>query len=223
MTGAAGSTRVSPAQAWADMLAGNKRFVEGAPAHPRQDVERRNDLVIAQNPGAALFGCSDSQLSAEIIFDKGLGDLFVVRNAGQIISDSVVASLEYAVVVLEVPLIIVLGHDNCGAVNGAINMLGPDATQLPPHISNLVARITPAIRRVAGAAGQFAPDGTLNPAEVDALAVGREHLRDTIAEILESSELIGAAIADGNLAIVGANYRLDQGVVTPDVVIGVIE
>lgn len=216
-------SRVTPAKAWADMLAGNLRFVEGAPAHPRQDVERRNDLIAAQNPGAALFGCSDSRLSAEIIFDKGLGDLFVVRNAGQIISDSVVASLEYAVAVLEVPLIVVLGHDSCGAVNGAINMLGPDATPLPPHISNLVARIAPAIRRVAGAAGQFAPDGTLDPEVVDALAVGREHLRDTIAEMLESSELIAAAIAEGNLAIVGANYRLDQGVVTPDVIVGVIE
>jgi len=216
-------THLTPAQAWADMLSGNKRFVDGAPAHPRQDIDRRKDLVVAQDPRAALFGCSDSRLAAEIIFDKGLGDLFVVRNAGQIISDSVVASLEYAVAILKVPLIIVLGHDNCGAVNGAISMLGPDATQLPPHIGNLVARITPAIRRVAGAAGQFAPDGTLNPADVDASAVGREHLRATIAEMLESSELIGAAIAEGNLAIVGANYRLDQGVVTPDVVIGVID
>ncbi|NBX23022.1 MAG: carbonic anhydrase [Microbacteriaceae bacterium] len=216
-------TRVTPAQAWENMLAGNRRFVEGVPAHPRQDVDRRNDLVVEQNPSAALFGCSDSRLAAEIIFDKGLGDLFVVRNAGQIISDSVVASLEYAVAILGVPLIIVLGHDNCGAVNGAINMLGPDANPLPPHISNLVARITPAIRRVAGAAGQFLPDGTLNPADVDALEVGKEHLRATIAEVLESSELVGAAIAEGNLAIVGANYRLDQGVVTPDVVVGSID
>ena len=216
-------TRVSPAQAWADMVKGNQRFVGGTPAHPRQDIERREGLVAAQTPGAALFGCSDSRLAAEIIFDKGLGDLFVVRNAGQIISDSVVASLEYAVNILEVPLIVVLGHDNCGAVHEAITMLGPDASPLPPHIGNLVARIAPAIRRVAGAAGQFAPDGTLNPDVVDALAVGREHLRDTIAEMLESSELISAAIADGNLAIVGANYRLEQGVVTPDVVVGVIE
>ncbi|MFZ4079149.1 MAG: carbonic anhydrase [Microbacteriaceae bacterium] len=216
-------TRVTPAQAWASMLAGNKRFVEGVPAHPRQNVERRKEVAYDQNPSAALFGCSDSRLAAEIIFDKGLGDLFVVRNAGQIISDSVVASLEYAVAILGVPLIIVLGHDNCGAVNGAINMLGPDANPLPPHIANLVARITPAIRRVAGAAGQFLPDGTLNPAEVDSLAVGKEHLRATIAELLESSELVGAAIAEGNLAIVGANYRLEQGVVTPDVVVGSIE
>ena len=242
-------TRLSPADAWAEMIRGNERFVSGAPAHPRQDVERRAELMEEQRPLSALFGCSDSRLAAEIIFDKGLGDLFVVRNAGQIISDSVVGSLEYSVGILEVPLIVVLGHDNCGAVKGAINMLGPDASQLPPlivvlghdncgavkgainmlgpeasplppHIASLVSRIVPAIRRVAGKAGQFAPDGSLNPADVDALEVGREHLRDTIAELMESSELITQAIADGKLAIVGANYRLGQGAVKPDVVVG---
>ena len=213
-------TRITPAKAWSEMIRGNERFVSGAPAHPRQDVDRRAELVDEQRPTSALFGCSDSRLAAEIIFDKGLGDLFVVRNAGQIISDSVVGSLEYAVGVLEVPLIVVLGHDNCGAVNGAINMLGPDSTPLPPHIEALVSRIVPAIRRVAGKAGLFAPDGSLNPEQVDALAVGREHLRDTIAELMESSELITQAIAEGTLAIVGANYRLGQGMVQPDVVVG---
>jgi carbonic anhydrase len=213
-------TKITPAQAWEEMTRGNERFVTGAPAHPRQDVDRRAEIVDAQNPTSALFGCSDSRLAAEIIFDKGLGDLFVVRNAGQIISDSVVGSLEYAVGVLNVPLIVVLGHDNCGAVRGAIDMLGKDSTPLPPHIESLVSRIVPAIRRVAGKAGLFAPDGTLDPQAVDALEVGREHLRDTIAELMESSELITQAIADGNLAIVGANYRLGQGRVQPDVVVG---
>ncbi len=216
-------TVMTPAQSWKEMLDGNDRFVTGAPAHPRQNVDRRNDLIEAQNPTAALFGCSDSRLAAEIIFDKGLGDLFVVRNAGQIISDSVVGSLEYAVGVLGVPLIVVLGHDNCGAVKGAIDMLGPDAVDLPPHIATLVTRIIPAIRRVAGAAGLFSPNGTLDPDAVDAFAVGREHLRDTIAELLESSELITAAIAEGSLAVVGANYQLGQGGVLPDVVVGTID
>jgi carbonic anhydrase len=210
----------TPAQAWAEMLAGNERFVSGKPAHPRQDVERRNEILEAQTPAAALFGCSDSRLSAEIIFDRGLGDLFVVRNAGQIISASVIGSLEYAVGVLHVPLIVVLGHDNCGAVQGAIDMLGPDAPALPPHITALVSTIVPAIRRVAGKAGLFSPDGSLDPQHVDTLEVGREHLRDTISELLQSSELITQAIADGNLAIVGANYRLGQGRVQPDVVVG---
>lgn len=216
-------TRVTPAKAWADMMAGNHRFVAGEPAHPRQDVERRNDLVAAQNPGAALFGCSDSRLSAEIIFDKGLGDLFVVRNAGQIISDSVIGSLEYAVGVLDVSLILVLGHDRCGAVGGAIALLDPENPGFPPHVTELVSKITPAVRRVAGAQNLFGSDGSVDVAAIDEMEVGREHLRDTISELLEASELIAESIATGNLAVVGANYRLSEGMVVPDVVVGVIE
>ena len=197
--------RRTPAQVWREMARGNERFVAGEPQHPRQDVERRTELAHAQTPHAALFGCSDSRLAAEIIFDKGLGDLFVVRNAGQVISDSVIGSLEYAVAVLDVPLIIVLGHDECGAVRAAIDAEQPDATPLPPHIARLIAPIRPAVKRV--------PSG-------DILEVGREHLRDTVAELLEGSELIGAAIAAGTLAIVGANYRLREGRVVPDVVLG---
>ena len=128
----------TPAKAWQEMLRGNERFVDGEPRHPRQDVERRTELAQAQFPDAALFGCSDSRLAAEIIFDKGLGDLFVVRNAGQVVGDSIVGSLEYAVAVLGVPLIVVLGHDECGAVRAAIDSQGPDAPALPPHIDRLV-------------------------------------------------------------------------------------
>src|SRR5580698_7053718 len=92
----------TPAIAWQEMTRGNERFVAGEPLHPRQDVERRTEVVAGQEPIAALFGCSDSRLSAEIIFDKGIGDLFVIRNAGQVISESVLGSLEYAVGVLGV-------------------------------------------------------------------------------------------------------------------------
>lgn len=199
------SERRTPAQVWREMVRGNERFVSGEPLHPRQDVEEREKLAGGQAPHAALFGCSDSRLAAEIIFDKGLGDLFVVRNAGQVISDSVIGSLEYAVVVLDVPLILVLGHDACGAVQAAIDQAGPDASPLPPHIGQLIAPIAPAVARVPGH----------DPSEV-----GREHLRDTVAELLERSELIGAAIAAGTLAVVGANYRLGEGRVVPDVVLG---
>lgn len=207
-----GGGRRSPAQVWREMSRGNERFVAGEPLHPRQDVERRAELAGFQAPQAALFGCSDSRLAAEIIFDKGLGDLFVVRNAGQVISDSVIGSLEYAVAVLDVPLIVVLGHDECGAVRAAIEAEQPDAPPLPPHIARLIEPIRPAVKRV--------PNGTGEP---DILAVGREHLRDTVAELLEGSELIGAAIAAGTLAVVGANYRLREGRVVPDVVLGAIE
>jgi carbonic anhydrase len=206
------STRRTPAQVWREMARGNERFVAGTPQHPRQDVERRTELAEFQAPHAALFGCSDSRLAAEIIFDKGLGDLFVVRNAGQVISDSVVGSLEYAVAVLDVPLIVVLGHDECGAVRAAIDAEKPDATPLPPHLARLIAPIRPAVQRV--------PNDNGGP---DILEVGREHLRDTVGELLENSELISAAIAAGTLAVVGANYRLLEGRVVPDVILGQIE
>jgi carbonic anhydrase len=207
--------KITPALAWQEMVRGNERFVRGEPAHPRQDVERREELALAQAPDAALFGCSDSRLAAEIIFDKGIGDLFVVRNAGQIISESVIGSLEYAVGVLKVPLIVVLGHDQCGAVLAAIDSQGKDAPVLPPHISHLITKIVPAIRRVTGTTA-----GPIDPSNVDSQEVGREHLRDTIAELIDSSELISDAIADGTLAIVGANYRLLEGRAVADIHVG---
>jgi carbonic anhydrase len=206
------TNRRTPAKAWQEMVRGNDRFVAGEPLHPRQDVEHREKLATAQAPQAALFGCSDSRLAAEIIFDKGIGDLFVVRNAGQIISDSVIGSLEYAVTVLQVPLIVVLGHDECGAVLAAIEAENPDAVALPVHISRLISKITPAVKRVKEA--QDVP-GDLDPQEV-----GREHLRDTIAELLATSELISDGIAAGTLAVVGANYRLLEGRAVPDVIVG---
>jgi carbonic anhydrase len=213
-----GQTVRTPAAAWQEMARGNERFVEGAPLHPRQDVERREEVAFGQEPIAALFGCSDSRLAAEIIFDKGIGDLFVIRNAGQVISESVVGSLEYAVAVLGVPLIVVLGHDECGAVRAAIDSQGADPVALPPHIANLIARIVPAVRRVAGQ-----QSGALDLTTIDSQDVGREHLRDTIAELLEESELVSDAIAAGTLAIVGANYRLFEGSAVPDIVVGSIE
>lgn len=210
------SDRLTPRKAWHEMQRGNARFVAGEPRHPRQDAERRHDLAAGQRPRAALFGCSDSRLAAEIIFDKGLGDLFVVRNAGQVISDSVVGSLEYAVAVLEVPLILVLGHDACGAVNAAIDSTRADAPSLPANIWRQIAPIVPAVRRVVR-------EGTIDgvpPVTIDAERVGREHLRDTVGELLRSSELISEAVAEGRLAIVGANYRLAEGTAVPGIIVG---
>ena len=208
-----------PAQVWREMERGNARFVAGEPQHPRQDVDRRAELASFQAPHAALFGCSDSRLAAEILFDKGLGDLFVVRNAGQVISDSVIGSLEYAVAVLKVPLILVLGHDECGAVAAAIQSVGPEAPALPAHIRGIVDQIVPAVDRVRLAAGRADADG-IDAAPLDPAEVGREHLRDTVGALLAASELISDEVAAGTLAIVGANYRLREGRVVPDVVVG---
>ena len=202
-----------PGKVWSSMLDGNARFIAGEPQHPHQDVARRELVAEGQEPVAAVFGCADSRLAAEIIFDMGLGDAFVVRNAGQVVSDSVVGSLEYAVAVLHVPLILVLGHDSCGAVAAAIGSQAQDADPLPPHIAQLIAPILPAVHRVAG-------EGAIDPTAVDASEVGREHLRDTVSELLAQSEIISSAVAENTLAIVGANYRLAEGRVVPDVVVG---
>ncbi len=209
---------LTPDQAWERMKEGNERFVAGAPRHPHQDVERRHELAAAQRPIAALFGCSDSRLAAEIIFDMGLGDLFVVRNAGQVTGESIMGTLEYAVDVLEVPLIVVLGHDECGAVRAAIDSLQSDAPLLAPAIWRQVSPIVPAARRVR--------QEQLDAGEGDepnAWRVGQLHLRDTITAILHSSEMISDAVASGKLGIVGANYRLAEGAAVPDVKLGLAE
>lgn len=209
------TTILTPDEAWRLMSEGNRRFVAGTPEHPNQDVGKRHELVDGQAPMATLFGCSDSRLAAEIIFDKGLGDLFVVRNAGQVIGESIVASLEYAVAVLGVPLIVVLAHDSCGAVRAAIDGTAIDAAPLPPHIWKLVAPIVPAARKV------LAEQGGSTVADIDPELVGQEHLRNTVRDLLQSSELISQAVADGRLGIVGANYRLNEGTAVPVVTAGI--
>lgn len=206
---------LTPAEAWREMLDGNRRFVAGTPAHPHQDVSKRHELADGQAPIATLFGCSDSRLAAEIIFDKGLGDLFVVRNAGQVIGESIVASLEYAVGILNVPLIVVLAHDSCGAVRAAIDGTAIDSPPLPAGIWKLIAPIVPAARKV------LAETGGTTTADIDAELVGREHLRNTVADLLHSSEMISNAVAAGRLGIVGANYRLAEGTAVPVVTVGI--
>ncbi|MGO2660786.1 carbonic anhydrase [Mycetocola reblochoni] len=206
----------SPARAWQRMKRGNARFVSGGPRHPRQDVERRQELATSQAPSVALFGCADSRLAAEIIFDKGLGDLFVVRNAGQIISDSVIGSLEYAVAVLHVPLIVVLAHDNCGAVRATIDSVESGVPSESPHIQTIINSITPAVEHVQRSHGD---DGS----EIDAALVGKQHLRHTVMDLVRGSEIISAAVTNGTLGIVGANYELVNGTASAHVVFGDID
>src|ERR1700756_4724784 len=114
---------LNPREAFELLLDGNRRFVAGLPQHPNQDAARRAQLAPGQAPFAVLFGCSDSRLAAEIIFDRGLGDLFVVRTAGHVVGPEVLGSIEYAVAALDTPLIAVLGHDPCGAIGAAIDAI----------------------------------------------------------------------------------------------------
>ena len=189
MTGAA-------TEAWQRLADGNARFVADQPQHPRQDADRRAEIAATQSPSAAVLGCSDSRVAAEMLFDQGLGDLFVIRNAGQVASASAVASIEYAVAVLGVPLVVVLAHDRCGAVQAAIDVGRPDSAPLPPLIAAHIALIAPAVRTAR---------------DTDPAAVGEAHLESTVAALLATSELLTAAVADGSVSIVGAQYRLSEG------------
>lgn len=198
----------SPREAWQAMLDGNHRFVSGELAHPRQDIDRREALAEKQTPFAALFGCADSRLSAEIIFDVGLGDFFVVRNAGQVIGETILGSLEYAVEVLGVPIILVLGHDECGAIRATINDVEGNMNASGEYIHKLVAQIRPTVL-AANAQGKH---------EID--DVTELHVQDTINEMLTNSSLIAEAVKSGKLAVVGANYKLTLGEIHPIVTIG---
>ena len=200
----------TPQEAWKAMLDGNRRFVSGELAHPRQDIDRREALAAKQTPFAALFGCADSRLSAEIIFDVGLGDLFVVRNAGQVIGETILGSLEYAVEVLGVPIILVLGHDECGAIRATIDDVEGNMNAKGDFIHKLVDQIRPTVL-AANAQGKH---------EID--DVTELHVQDTINEMLTSSKLIADAVKAGKLAVVGANYKLTLGEIHPIVTIGPI-
>jgi len=198
----------NPSLAYRAILEGNQRFISGNPSHPRQDVDHRSDLATGQFPFAALFGCSDSRLSAEIIFDVGLGDLFVVRNAGQVIAETILGSLEYSVEVLKVPLIVVLGHDQCGAVKATVESAAGRLKTSGEFIKNLVGRIQPTVDS-ANQAGFKSVD------EITEL-----HVKETVSELINRSKLIEKAIGQGKLAVVGATYQLALGKVTPLVTVG---
>lgn len=116
-------TSLTPAEAWERLRSGNERFVQGTAQHPDQDAARRATLGYRQHPFAVIFGCADSRVAAEIIFDQGLGDMFVVRTAGHVLDTTVIGSIEYGLDVLGTPLIVVLGHDHCGAVEAASDAL----------------------------------------------------------------------------------------------------
>lgn len=201
--------RVTPQQAWDELAAGNDRFVGGSLDHPNQDVERRSSLAATQTPDVALFGCSDSRLAAEIIFDRGLGDLFIARNMGHVVAESITASMEYAVVELGAALIVVLAHDSCGAVAAAIDQMTANPSAVPVAVGNTLEPIMPSVQQLWLQDNRDTP--YVDPAHIDADVVGRLHLNATVNALLRSSRIISDAVAAGRLGIVGCQYRLAEG------------
>lgn len=192
------TTQPTPTEAWERLSAGNERFVRDNLDHPNLDRDRREKLRQGQNPFAVVLACSDSRVPVEHIFDAGLGDIFVVRTAGEILGEEVMGSVSYAVNSLDVPLVIVLGHEGCGAVAAAVSAL--DGGDLPDdHRRILVERVAPSIL-VARA------EGKTQPVEYE-----RRHAAETAAQLIQRMPKLGHKAAEGKVGVVAARYRLDNG------------
>jgi carbonic anhydrase len=188
----------TPETAWKALKEGNERFVAGQPAHPSQSVEHRASLAAGQKPAAIIFGCADSRVAAELIFDQGLGDVFVVRTAGQAIDSAVLGSIEYAVTALNVPLIVVLGHSSCGAVKATISAIDDGA--IPGgFVRDVVERVTPSI--LAGRR-----DGLSRVDEFE-----ERHVSETLRQLVSRSLAIAERVNAGTLALAGVTYQLAEG------------
>ena len=205
---------------WSRMLAGNRRFTEGKLEHPNRSVEAREAVIDTHEPDAAVLSCSDARVSPYIILDAGIGDLFTVRTAGQVIDDAVIASLEYAVDVLGVRLLVVLGHQNCGAIKQAVKEYdallhnltadAEDSLMAADSVADLDERILNAkslMLRTVGFSIWQAHESELESTE----DFERVHIARTIEQLVEQSEVIQRALAEDRLMITGARYQLDTG------------
>lgn len=197
--------RLTPKDAWAMLRAGNDRFVTGVPAHPSQGADRRRELQAAQYPHTVIFGCSDSRVAAEIIFDQGLGDVFVVRTAGHVLDTTVIGSIEYGVEVLGASLVVVLGHDSCGAVAAAAHTLAT-GEQPPGFVRAVVDRVIPSIVNLTSRTSGMDVQALSDP---DVLR--REHVRHTVEMLHGYSAGLARAVSEGRCAVVGVEYDLAEG------------
>lgn len=192
---------MTPDAAFERLVAGNQRFVQGV-AKRYNLVSQRLDLASAQNPYAAILCCADSRVAPEYAFDSALGDLFVVRVAGNFANDDGLASFEYAVSMLNTPVLMVLGHEGCGAVAAAMEHVNT-GTEFPGHIPSLTKALAPSVKKSSGQAGD---------AQLNAI---RQVVRDTVQALSQRSAILDAAVKENRLKIVGGVYRLGSGEVEP--------
>ncbi|MGP5287737.1 carbonic anhydrase [Glutamicibacter arilaitensis] len=186
------------------LRAGNQRYADGMPEHPNQATERRNEQAEHQNPFALIHGCVDSRVTPELLFDQGIGDLFVTRTAGGVLDGTLVGSMEFAVSSpYSVPLLVILGHAACGAVAGTLKAMEEDAKnpQLPGEMVDFAEQIVPVARRakVEGSGSE----------EVD--HVVQANARAVTAQLLKRSAIIREAVQEKRTRVVAAVYDLDSG------------
>src|SRR5436309_2894667 len=189
---------VAPAEAIYKLNEGNGHYTSGTLQHPGQTTERRAELANTQHPFATIVSCSDSRVPPEIVFDQGLGDLFVVRVAGNVIDDHALGSIEYAVDHLGVRLIVVLGHQSCGAVKAAKETIAAKS-KAPGHIQSLVTAIQPAVEATA---------------KGDLEATIKANVKDVAQALRSSTPVLKPKVDSGDVRVVGAYYNLDTGAIT---------
>ncbi len=195
---------LTPDEALLRLKDGNRRFLSDEIVVPPTDHDRRMEIALGQRPFAVLVGCSDSRVSPELLFGAGLGELFIVRNAGNTVGTVALGSIEYGVLVLGAPLILVLGHQGCGAVEAALQVVQEDA-MFPGSIGQMVEPIIPAALR-ATRTGEVDRDALLDAA-VD------QNVRRTVERLRTSEPSLIEPLHAGSLRIVGATYRLRDGTV----------
>ncbi|MFC7534122.1 carbonic anhydrase [Actinoplanes sp. GCM10030250] len=190
----------TPRAAINELLTGNRRFAAGHARHPHQTPDRVREVAAGQHPFAVILGCADSRVSPEIIFDQGIGDLFDDRVAGNIVDDLLLGSIEYALEEFVPPLLLVLGHERCGAVSATIDAVRT-GTQPPGHIAAIVDALRPIVTPYVN-----------SPDAVD-LSV-RANIRAQVAAVVEQSDIVREKVEQGQTVVAGARYDLDSGLVT---------
>ena len=187
---------------------GNHRFTEDLPSHSalRNSSFRRSELVAGQQPFAIILGCSDSRVPAEIVFDQGLGDLFVIRVAGNIVAPSQIGSVEYAAEVTGARLVVVLGHSGCGAIEATIDQLKQPESNRSPNLSSIVDRIRPSVETLL-------ETGVANDRDALIRCAVRSNIRASVDHLRHGSDVLERLIHGDNLVVVGAEYSLATGVV----------
>jgi carbonic anhydrase len=189
---------VAPAEALAKLKEGNARYTSGNLQHPGQTAERRTELARTQHPFAAILCCSDSRVPPEVVFDQGIGDLFIVRVAGNVINDEGLGSLEYTVDHLGTRFILVLGHQRCGAVDAARETIAAKG-KAPGHIQSLVTAIKPVVEATA---------------KEDLDATIKANVKHVVDALRSSTPILKAEVDSGKIQVIGGYYSLDTGAVT---------
>jgi carbonic anhydrase len=189
--------KVTADSALAELKLGNEHHIKHKYEHPHETADRQRELASGQHPHAEILSCSDSRVPPEIVFDQGLGDLFVVRVAGNVATDTELGSLEYGAEHLHIPLLVVLGHESCGAVTAAVQGGPPEG-----HITALVNLIKPAVDKSRGSPGDPVSNAV------------RTNVEMVVKQLRSSTPMLSELVAHGKLKIVGAVYSLDTGKVT---------